>query len=354
MIGWIGITFAAAAVTTAAVWRMRGRLRPAHVAPMRARPPRPVPTPGAQPDAVTGALTQEQVFQRFDELAFGCAMEAREPLHPEIVEAVRKSFAGTADQASAAPRRPLLLPQLMRALNDPQKPRQQIVSIIAQDPALVGGVLKLANSAYYRVSREPVESLDRAVAVMGAEGVRSAAASALFEPLFQARSSLFENVPNLIWERTFFAASAAEAYGATLADADPQAAQLLGFLDGLGRMAVLRASIAQYSAQPALEPDASAIAQLMPSLGVLAAQQHAKAWELSPRIHAALAEPAAGSPTQPRSGLAEALGVGRLIGTLMVLKQRDLVDASCVGATLAAAGVPRVRVDRVVKRLSLA
>jgi len=33
--------------------------------------------------------------------------------------------------------------------------------MIAKDPALVGGLLKLANSPFYRVNAQPVESVDR-------------------------------------------------------------------------------------------------------------------------------------------------------------------------------------------------
>lgn len=48
------------------------------------------------------------------------------------------------------PRRPHLLPQLMRAVNDPDASGRGIAAIIAQDPALAANLLRIANSALYR------------------------------------------------------------------------------------------------------------------------------------------------------------------------------------------------------------
>src|SRR3982751_4783486 len=63
-------------------------------------------------------------------------------------------------QAKYLPRRPSLLPQLMTAINSDTSMRT-MARIIGQDGTLLGGLLQLANSSFYRVSgAKPIESLE--------------------------------------------------------------------------------------------------------------------------------------------------------------------------------------------------
>ncbi len=63
--------------------------------------------------------------------------------------------------------------------------QHQLANIFARDPALAGNLLKVANSPVYRVSEDPVESLDRAVAMLGTDGLHSLIATALVQPVFK-------------------------------------------------------------------------------------------------------------------------------------------------------------------------
>ena len=86
----------------------------------------------------------------------------------------------------------------------------EISRIIAQDPALTGNLLRIANSPMYRVSSLPVESIDRAVTLVGVQGIRSIIATALAAAGHVRWQRHFSRFPELVWEHTLYSASAAE------------------------------------------------------------------------------------------------------------------------------------------------
>ncbi len=66
---------------------------------------------------------------------------------------------------------PRVVGQVMRLLDDPNSGQAQIAKCLAQDPALVVMLLRLANSAAFAPSRT-VDSVERALALLGREQVR--------------------------------------------------------------------------------------------------------------------------------------------------------------------------------------
>lgn len=72
--------------------------------------------------------------------------------------------------------------------NDPDSTAADMAAVISQDPALVVRMLKIANSAYYGLSKE-VETITRAVAVLGTKKIRDLVLSS-------SASEAFEGIPN--------------------------------------------------------------------------------------------------------------------------------------------------------------
>lgn len=66
---------------------------------------------------------------------------------------------------------PRVVGEVMRLLDDPDSAQARIAACLAQDPALVAMLLRLANSAAFAPTRT-VDSVDRAVALLGREQVR--------------------------------------------------------------------------------------------------------------------------------------------------------------------------------------
>lgn len=72
--------------------------------------------------------------------------------------------------------------------NDPDSTANDMAAVITQDPALVVRMLKIANSAYYGLSKE-VETISRAVSVLGTNKIRDLVLST-------SASEAFDGIPN--------------------------------------------------------------------------------------------------------------------------------------------------------------
>jgi len=296
--------------------------------------------------------TRQEIMRKLQVVAFVTPIITTAPLaaeHAEVAAAVRLSLATIVDKPNYAPRRPLLLPKLVQAMNDDDVSRRALAGIIASDPALAGSLLRLANSPFYRLSPEPIESLDRAVAVLGIEGMRSLIAAALMQPVFRISGAAFAQFGDVTWEHTMLAGKGAEAHAAVLENTDPFAALLLALMMGLATIIVFRVGLDEYIAR-ALPPQASVLAGLIDSQAAIVARHVAKSWELSERIDIALADQSS-SALAPKSALGRSLQFGQFIGALAVLRARDIISEDEVVAALKSAGEQADAYERMWARL---
>jgi HD-like signal output (HDOD) protein len=330
----------------------RGRQDPAPPPQPQAVQTPPAALPAPAPADSADVLTTEQVLHKLNEVAFSRGLHNTTPAHPEIIEAVGSVLSRASTDPRYAMRRPTLLPQLMNALRDSDTSRRELATMIAKDPALVGGLLKLANSPFYRVNAQPVESVDRAVAVIGTEGIRSLIAAALVQPVFRVAGGEFANFPEVIWEHSFLSASAAETYAAVVVNSDPFAAQLLALVNGLGSIVVFRAALDQYALRDKLKPDAATIVALLDMHSASVARSIAASWDLSGRILAALEDQVStGMATDP-TPLGRALRFGRFIGALAVLNAKGVISDDVAHASLLASGATGAHFERIWERLT--
>jgi HD-like signal output (HDOD) protein len=273
------------------------------------------------------------------------------PAHVEAVAAIGAALATASTDPRYAPRRPLLLPQLLRAASDEESSRRDIADIIARDPALVGNLLKLANGPYYRTSNKPIENIDRAVAVLGTQGIRSLAAAALVQPVFRAGTKESGKFADIAWEHTHRSAAAAEVYAFAVEGADPFAAQLLALVTGLAAIVVFRVATETYAAR-GQRPDPTALAALLDDHTPIVARRIAETWELSDRLLAALDEQLRGQSARSASDLGRSLRFGIVAGALSMLASKGLVDDQTARASLIAAGGNGRKFERMWERLS--
>jgi HD-like signal output (HDOD) protein len=360
---WIDLPVIAAIVVV--IWLIVRRARAPddvrrEASPTPSRPAEPAqpakidsaPAPSA-PVRPAKALTSTEIFNELDQLAFETS-----PLRPPtaasydaIAPQIGAVLQADATELRHAPRRPLLLPQLLRAIRNDEVSRRELSKIIARDPALAGNLLKLANSSFYRVSDRPVESIDRAVALLGTDGIRSLVATALVQPVFDLSKQAFARFPQVVWEHTYRTATAAEAHAAIVEDTDPFAAQLLGLTMGLGSLVVFRVALEQY-ARLAISPDPAVVAALVERHAGPVASRIAVSWELSERISSALDDQAGSKPPQERTSLGRSLYFGRLIGALALLKLNGRIDDEGAKSSMLAAGVSAFQFESIWGRLT--
>jgi HD-like signal output (HDOD) protein len=301
-----------------------------------------LPEPPLLEAAAVEILEPPEITKRLRQLELGLE-DLGPPLsddHP-VVASVLAAISDPAMQKRLTPRRPNLLPQLMRAINDEDVSRRELSAIIARDPSMVGSLLKMANSAYYRVAAGRVESIERAVVILGSDGLRSLVASSILQPIFQVNSAkVFSRFPELVWEHAQRSAHAAIPHAALVERADAFGAELLCLITGLAEIILFRATIDHCQNNPDQKkrrPTPQLIAALLASQAPVFAWRLGAEWELSELMLAALEEQTLA--TEPTTPLGRSLRFGRIAGALAVLHTNSIVDDTTVRLSLPEAGL---------------
>lgn len=261
--------------------------------------------------------------------------------HAAVLAKINQNAAESVHQREYFPRRPMLLPRLMRVLNDDDSTRKEIVQLILEDPALAGSVLQRANSAAYRYSPVPIESLDRAVVLLGLEGLRGLMATAILQPVFRQPQGYFDNFATITWEHARRSAAAAEVCARALGNADPFVAQLLGLLGPLARIVLFRLTMDTYREKPDILPRAEVFIRAIQMQSANVAGFIASTWQLSDASIRALEEQSEKLSPAAMSPLGRAVYFSNLCGALALLANRGTYSAADAQALLMQQGLGR-------------
>jgi HD-like signal output (HDOD) protein len=299
----------------------------------RDKPPEGVAT-SAPVDGARIQLANSLVAERLWKLAFAAPsqMQYLEPAHTEIRDSVSAVLQSDTLDPSYFPRRPTLMPQLMRAVDDPLTATDKLSRIVAHDPVLASDVLRLANSSFYRTSAAPIETIQRAIVVLGVEALRGLLATAMLQPVFRATRTNFPRFPRMLWERTERAVRAAEMYALKSHPQDRFEAQLVILLSALGPLVVYGAALDAYSRRPDIAPSPTLCVALTAALGAQVSLRIARHWETSPRLIAAIEK-------SPDESLTMALCAGELLGSLSLLETQSVISRDEALATAREAGL---------------
>jgi HD-like signal output (HDOD) protein len=277
-----------------------------------------------------------------------------DPDHAPVFQAVQQLLERIEARPEYIPRRPSLLPQLLATVNDNEASFAHMARIIAQDPALTGNLLRIANSPLYRVSGQPVESIERAVTFVGVRGIRSIIAIALLQPVMTSSSGSYGKFPELVWEHTLYSALAAETHATQVEKAEPFLAQLCGLLYGLSAIVVFRIVRDQFAAHPHLRADPGSVARLLETWVAPTAGRIAVSWELSPRVQYALESQTLAAELQMENSLGRSLRFGRVAASLIVLCRLGRLTEPQARAIIVSGEGSRSQVERLWDRLAAA
>jgi HD-like signal output (HDOD) protein len=311
-----------------------------------------LPEPPVLPAAAVQILDRSEIFRRLRELELGVSDLGRPlPEHDHIAAAALAAIGDATAHGRYSPRRPNLLPQLMRAINDEDVSRRELAAMTARDPSVVGSLLKMANSAFYRVTSRPVETIERAIVILGNDGLRSLMAAALMQPIFQVtRAGKFSRFPEIVWEHALRSAHAAIPHAALVERADAFAAELLSLISGLAEIISFRAAM-DHCATSARQgdPEPLVIASLLDSQSATVAWRIGAGWELSEAMMVALEEQMVES--EPTTPLGRSLRFGRCAGALAVLHTNSIIDDTTVRLSLPEAGLSSTHLKSMWTRL---
>lgn len=330
-------------------WRARGMAASTRPA-LRARVENEVARPRAarQPRIAVHAEEALRAFMSFalDESARLTRADERSALQP-LLDAGNAALAKLEVQARYLPRRPSLLPKLLSAMNNDGKSMGELARIISGDPTLLGNLLRVANSVYYRVNDQKITSLDRAVMRVGLDGIRAVIATSLVHPVMARGNGWHARFPETVWEQTQLAADAAELHATRIERIDGFNARLLALVHGLATNTVFRILRDEVLAGHD-EASKPAVARLLDQWVVPIAGRIAASWDLPDDVQRAL--PAA----REDNYLARSLFFGRLSGSLLIMVQRGRMKEFSARAFALASDTRRAQIDGLWTRLATA
>jgi HD-like signal output (HDOD) protein len=342
-------------VIVVVVWMRATRRPPAPVDPIAATTGSNRTLTGIRPSPGIAALDWDEALRRLVAYALDDApreslSRAPDPAHAPVFKAVQQILERIDAQPQYIPRRPSLLPKLLATVNDGDASMMEVARIVAQDPALTGNLLRIANSPVYRVGSLPIESIDRAVTHVGVQGIRSIIATALLQPLMTAGAGAFSRFPELVWEHTLYSATAAETHATQIENAEPFVAQLVGLLYGLSAIVVFRIVRDQFAAHPQLAPDPGSIARLLETWVAPTAGRIAASWELSQRVQYALESQTLAAELQMENSLGRSLKFGRVAGSVIVLCRVGRLSEAEARAILVSGTDRRSKIEKLWER----
>lgn len=124
--------------------------------------------------------------------------------------------------------------QVNEIANNPDSTAEDMAAVISQDPALVVRMLKIANSAYYGLSKE-VETISRAVAILGTNKIRDLVLST-------SASQAFDGIPNDLitmqdfWHHSLYCGLLAQILSKKSKKANSESIFIAGLLHDIGQL----------------------------------------------------------------------------------------------------------------------
>jgi HD-like signal output (HDOD) protein len=135
--------------------------------------------------------------QELDSIFYGCILGVQSPMDEDlnrlektVLRKLDELLAADTSHGDLVPRLPAVIPRIISSLRDEDSSIADLAEHIGRDAVLLSDVLRLANSPFYRVGKE-ITSLDRAVCMLGKQGLRQLVANAAFKPLINRNSGHF-------------------------------------------------------------------------------------------------------------------------------------------------------------------
>ncbi|WP_415902574.1 HDOD domain-containing protein [Neptuniibacter sp. QD29_5] len=172
--------------------------------------------------------------------------------------------------------------ELMEALIDENVCSSKIVATVKEDPVLLGKLLHLANSAFYRCSKTEIESIDDAVIMMGNDEIRKLVISTLMVDNLKINSVYFRFFGANIWQHSHDVATMAALYASSKGMNEFQA-YLNGLLHDVGKLVIFKLLIDVLETEaPGTYPSKSFFIDIMDRYSHKFTLMALKEWALNP------------------------------------------------------------------------
>ncbi len=174
--------------------------------------------------------------------------------------------------------------KVRQLLDDPDTELNQLIEVINTDPSIAGQLLKVANSALYRGTRE-FDTVRDAVVRLGMKITSQVVSAIALGQAFQSNSPAVETRMRQLWEHSVKIATLCMILARTQPHLKPERAQLAGLLHDIGEVPILNFA-GQFRREVTEEELAEAIKGLREMVGVLVVNS----WEMGTDMATVVAE----------------------------------------------------------------
>ena len=134
------------------------------------------------------------------------------------------------------PTLPQVVTVILSLIDSPDSSAEDINRVMEKDPALVGKILKLVNSAYYGLPNK-VNSVRQSIVILGFSTVKSLAISAsVFDMFDETRSTAFSR--EAFWSHSIGCACVARLLGHREPGTDEETSFVVGLLHDIGKLVI--------------------------------------------------------------------------------------------------------------------
>ena len=133
------------------------------------------------------------------------------------------------------PAMPQVASKVLELSSDPNTSAKQLQQVIADDQAMTGRILKIANSAMYSCSRK-VKTLTEAIVMLGFNSIRSLVVTSAARNLYNTRKSRTGLKERLLWEHSIGSAFAARILATERSPGLAEEAFLSGLMHDIGKL----------------------------------------------------------------------------------------------------------------------
>ena len=162
----------------------------------------------------------------------------------------------------------------------------KLFAIMKNDLVLSGETIRIVNSPLYRRSELTIESIERAISMLGLNGVSQIASVVMLRKVLDIDSRRFKAFGNLLWNHCM---ECAEACRLLCGDEDPFACYLMGLVHDVGKVALFSCLIQELAKLNNLEINENKVFKIMLMEQSTWLSAHiVEEWHLSPTIVSAL------------------------------------------------------------------
>lgn len=157
----------------------------------------------------------------------------------EFALRTRERIAELVDNLDSIATLPEVTARITAAVNDPKSTAGDLQRIISHDPALVSRILKAVNSSFYGL-RSHIESVERAIVLLGFASVRNIAVTATIGNLFSHQNLCDDFTARDLWTHCVAVAAAAREMARKISVPLAEQAFLAGLLHDVGVLVELQ------------------------------------------------------------------------------------------------------------------